>query len=258
MANSALPHSSIVRQDIKQYLKDANRLTSESINQAINCDIFRNIYKTTLATDAVLLELSAKLTPHPNSLRSGFRRIPVFISISQPNAACFQLRQMIEVTHLIVYFSQHPVEWLAFLESNGSGFTQDPNLPILFSASRPPAFFRNYSLERFQKEPSGTIKDALNSLSVRYAELSKIVHASKDVTSDTLTPEFTRLEKKELNNFKTMYCDIAASCCLTLMAFNVSAYNNLPPATKAWFSWLIGTKVDHKIKSGRFGLRNAF
>ena len=258
MTNSALPHSSAIRADIKQYLSDASGLASNAVNSAVNSDVFRNIYKVTLATDAVLLELSEDLIPHRDSLRSGFRRIPVLIALSQPDAASYQLRQMIEITHLIIYFSQHPVEWQSYLNANGSKITLDQSLPIQFSASRPPVFFRSYALERFGKEPSGTAKNALNTLAVSYTELSRVVHGSKGVIAGKLEPEFTQLTQKEINCFKAIYSDVAASCCLALMAFNVSAYNQLPPATNAWFGWLVGKDVNNKIKSGPFGLSDAF
>ena len=257
MSKNVLPHSSVIRKHTEEYLEDAEELAIKSISKLKKSTAYRNIYKTTLATDAVLSGLSELLTPHPSVLRSTIRKIPVHISLSQTKAAFFELRQFIETVYWVVYFSQHPVEWKAYIDGGTTGYTTDPTSPITYNSNREPSFYRNYARERFTKEPSGLSIKAVTVLASRYSDLCKIVHGSNEAIKKNLIPAFELPTSKELEKFIVVYRAIASAGCIVLTSFNVSDFDLFPPANRAWFDWLVSAKLSKKIKSAPYGLRDA-
>lgn len=250
---SVLPHSAQIRADIAKYLTDAAALASKSSSRLNSSGNFRAIYKITLATDAVLSKLSPKLTPRLAVPRSIIQRVPVLIAVSQIPAAKVELRRFIEVAMWAVYFSDHPIEWATFESHPERGIQSDTDSPITYNAHREPAFYRNYAKERFSNEPSGLAKQAVADLGVQFSYLSAMAHGAALAARKRLLPPIEEVDEKNLSDVMTHQRRVCASVCIMLSAFCRQQFDGLPPAHRAWFDWLLGTKAS-SLRSKPFGL----
>ena len=250
---SPLPHSAAIRTEIDRYLKDAATLLFTSTAMLKTSGTFTAIYKSTLATDAVLAKLSSTERPRLSVCRSILRRVPLLIALGQVSTARIELRRFIEVAFWCVYFSEHPVEWVHFHSNPELTYVTDMAKPITFFAHRNLAFYANYAKERFRAEPSGLAGTAAEMLYVDYGALSATVHPGRAATTTKIKPAMEDITSAALESFATTKRRICSSSCIMLAALLRPRFDRLPPMHRAWFDWLVGEKRK-TVRRGPFGL----
>jgi len=250
---SPLPHSADIRSEIDRYLKDAATLLSASTAILKTSGPFRAIYKSTLATDAVLAKLTSTEQPKLSVCRSILRRVPLLIAFGQVSTGRIELRRFIEVAYWCVYFTDHPVEWAHFCTTPETGYVKSTDEPIAFCAHRNLAFYADYAKERFRAERSGLAATAAEELYVDYAALSATVHPGRAATTKVVKPVKEDIDSAALESFGTTKRRICSSSCIMLGALLRPRFDRLPPMHRAWFDWLVGEKR-RTVRQGPFGL----
>ena len=249
-----LPHNAQIRSDVSSYLCEVSEVVSECSRKLQESGEYRNIYKTSLATDSVLSKLSYRETPRLAGARGLVQRVPFLIATGQLGGARSELRRFLEIVLWGIYFSDHPVEWKAFQENPKQGFGKDISQPIAYCAFRERAFFSNYVAELFKNEPSGIALEATRELSITCNELNAEVHPQKIATARGLRPAWDRPTDAELAATAKVHRSVCSACCIMLAAYLNQRFDRLPPTHRAWFDWLIGSGKAKRIRSGRFGL----
>lgn len=253
MANP-LPHSAAIKQEISDYLSEAVDLIQQSAASLKADGYFNSIYRTTLATTAVLKALSGEEKPGLAAASAVVERVPLHVLLTQIAAAEVELRRLIELTFLTVYFTDHRIEWAHFERTSGEGIVSGRETPIACAAHREPSYYANYTKELLECEPSGIALDAARTLAVTYGNLSSSVHAAAaSLRSPPLTPIETPTQKV-IAKFASDYRLVAANSIAVLAAFRRTKFDQLQPTYRAWFDWLQGPMLAKRIRSGRFGL----
>jgi hypothetical protein len=208
-----------------------------------------------MAIDAVLTKLSTKRARPPlASLRGIVHRVPLIVSVGQHTRASLELRQIIELTFWIIFFSDHKVEWAEFEETWQSGPERDVGEPITFLAHRDCSFYAAYARQRFKSEPSGLALKAVNRLEQQRGTLHVGIHASRLARFPESRRPFDDPTDGSLSGFASSYKSISSSTCLALSAFFRARFDSLPPMHRAWFDWLVGKDTRLSIRAQEFGL----
>jgi hypothetical protein len=249
-----LPHSTVIKSYVKEYLADAAKQADRSISDLSGSGEFVGIYKVALAADAVLSKLSSTERPRLAAARSIVQRVPLFLALAQPEAARVELRRLIEVTFWCIYFTDHPIEWESFEKSPSKGFETEKATPIAFCAHREMTYYANYARERFAEEPSGLGVGAINQLHVNYGNLSAAVHAGTVATGTIILPPAEPSTQPKLASFLAVQREVSGAACIVLSAMFRSKFDQLPPMHRRWFDWLIGNVIAKKIRSQDFGI----
>jgi hypothetical protein len=236
-------------------VNDAKSLIENSIGSVGAQGAFLNIYKTALAAHAVLAKLHGQEVPAFTHASGILQRIPVHLLVSQGEAAEVELRRVIELLFLTTYFTDHPVEWDAFVRQPRGALQHERENPIAASAAREPAYYRGYAKERFLAEPSGIAKDAVGRLSVEYGNLSSAAHAPAGTEARTIHAVVSIPTPAVLGHFATRFKSIASDVCVVASALVPGEFDQLPPMYRAWFDWLLGQDAAKKLRGGKFGLR---
>lgn len=250
-----LLHTEQIQSMMEQYLKDTRLIIDESLAALRRSKAFRLIYKTSLAADAVLLKLSNnRMKPSLNTLRSIDLRIPLLVAIRQTSIARVELRRFIELCNWSIYFTDHSVEWTHFASEPKKGFQNNIENPISYCAHREASFYSNYVLERMKDEPSGIGHQAISSLKQISSELNAAVHPGDIAISTQKIPPVDDISEQMLMNFNKTQKTVFSNSCILIAAFNRKQFGKLPPMHRAYFDWLVGTKLKKNIRAGAFGL----
>ena len=250
-----LHHTKEIQSMTEQYLDDTKLITDESLARLRSSITFRQIYKTSLATDAVLSKLStSKMRPNLKTLRSIDLRIPLLIAMRQTSIAIVELRRFTELCYWSIYFTDHCVEWEHFNSNPKQGYYNNIDNPISYCARRGMNFYSNYVIELMKKEPSGIAHKAVSSLRQISPELHYSVHPGSLAISRTKTPPVDDNSEQELKKFSKIQKTVFSNVCILLAAYSCTQFNKLPPMYRAYFDWLVGTKTKKYIRSSSFGL----
>ena len=55
-------------------------------------------------------------------------------------------------------------------------------------------------------------------------------------------------------NFNRTQKAVFSNSCILIAAFNRKQFDKLPPMHRAYFDWLVGTKLKKNIRAGAFGI----
>lgn len=253
--SSLLLHSNEIQDMAEKYLSDTHLIVDNSLATLKKSGAFRLIYKTSLATDAVLSKLQKKgIKPSLNTLRSIDLSIPFLVAIRRSSVAMVELRRFIELCNWSIYFTDHPVEWMHFASDPKKGFQSNIENPISYCAHRDASFYSNYVLERMKDESSGIGHQAISSLKQVSFELNAMVHPGDIAISKTMIPPVDAISEQDLMKFNKIQKAVFSNVCILIAAFNRKQFDKLPPMHRAYFDWLIGTKFKKDIRAGTFGL----
>ena len=250
-----LHHSKEIQNMMEKYLDDTNLIIDGALALLRNSKVFRQIYKVSLATDAVLSKLSTnKMRPTLNTLRSIDLRIPLLVSMRQTSIAMVELRRFMELCYWSIYFTDHSVEWAHFASNPKKSFQNKIDNPISYCAHRDVSFYSNYVLELMKDEPSGIAHKACSSLRQLLPKLNAMVHPGNIAISRRKIPPVDGISEQELSEFSKIQKAVFLNVCVLIAAFNRTQFNKLPPMHRAYFDWLVGTRLKKDIRAGAFGL----
>lgn len=250
-----LPHTKDIRQMMEDYLEDSQGIVSQSFAVARRSPGFMAIYKTSLATDAVLSKLAtSRMRPGLASLRSIDLRIPFVVAMRQTSVASLELRRFLELCCWTMYFTDHPVEWSHFVSHPKQAYQNSLEWPISYCARRGLSFYSRYVLELMKAEPSGVGLTAIGRLRQLLEELNAVVHPGTLACSKGKNPPIDDVSEKELRAFGKTQKAVFANACILLAAFNRRRFDKMTPMHRAFFDWLVGPKTSKTIRSGEFGL----
>lgn len=253
--SDVLPHNAQLRADLSSYLVESRTIIAECSNKVETSGAYRNIYKSCLACDSILQKLStSRETPRLTVARGLIQRVPLLVAVGQLPASHNELRRFMEVVLWCLYFTDHPIEWQSFSQEPRRGFAKDISTPITYCAFRERAFYSNYAEELFKRESSGEAAAAAKELSVNYGELNADVHAAHVAATTSLRPAWDSLSDVQLSSLAKRHRSVCANASIVLAAYFRRRFEKLPPVHRAWFDWLVGSKVAKKIRSDRFGL----
>ena len=122
------------------------------------------------------------------------------------------------------------------------------------SAHRGFSFYSNYVLELMKGETSGIAHQAASSLIRISSELNAAVHPGEIAISTRKIPPVDDISEQMLMNFNKIQKAVFSNGCILIAAFNCKQFNKLPPMNRAYFDWLVGTKLKKNIRSGDFGI----
>ena len=252
---SSLLHSNQIQKMMQRYLSDTGTIVNKSLTSLEKTNPFRTIYRVSLATDAVLSELSTrKLRPSLIAARSIVLRTPFLVAVRQPSVATIDLRRFLELVFWTIYFTDHPIEWKRFQTKSRKGFSRDIDKPISYCACRPLNFYFNYAHEYMTNEPSGISQKAIQKLQAIKEELNATVHPSYIAKSRSRIPPVDSVSDTLLKEFvRTQRC-VFSQASILLAAFNRKKFDLFQPIYRAHFDWLVGSTTRKKIRKGPFGL----
>jgi hypothetical protein len=250
-----LPHGKQFAQWTIDYLADSERITRKSFSALSNSPEFRRIYRNSFAGDAVISKLSSThWRPRSHSMRCLILRIPFIVGVRQISLAAVELRRLIEITFWVIYFTDHPVEWAEFEANPSKGFHPSIEQPIRYCARRGLKLYVDYAAERFQSEPSGLAKIAVEDLRKLSAEINPIVHPAQLSTATRKPPPFENLGAADLSTFEQLQKAVFSASALALASLFRREFDKFPATYRAQFDWLIGDTLAKKIRAGNFGL----
>jgi len=168
------------------------------------------------------------------------QRVPLQILLAQVAAGRVELRRLIELTFLTVYFTDHPIEWAHFERTPGEGINTARDTPIAAAAHREPSYYASYVKELMVAEPSGLALGAARDLAVIFGMLSSSVHAASASLKILPDVPIGQLTSSEMSAFLRDYRAVAANAIIVLAAFRRRKFDSFPPAYRAWFDWLVG------------------
>jgi hypothetical protein len=251
---SPLPHNHAIKEDLGIYVKDAEILLSESVVKVGKDSSFTNIYKVALASHSVVEALHAYEHPSFLHISEIIQRIPIHVLTSQKGSARVDLRRLIELYFLTLYFSDHPVEWDSLIRNPTRVMAHEKESPILANAHREPSYYRAYAKERFSREISGHGLKAVEELATAYGLLSDAAHAPTATSDLDINAAINILKPAEISQIAVLFQQIAANVCIVAAGYACKQFDELQPAHRAWFDWLVGQSLAKSIRSGRFGL----
>ena len=250
-----LPHSKQVQQMAETFLADFRQEIQSAealLKKSSEC---RNIFRTSLATDAVLSKvLRPRNGPPAAPARAIVIRVPAIVCARQLGACRVELRRFIELVIWHVYFEDHAVEWKRFEENPRRGFVRDMEDPIDFCAHRELTFYLNYAKSRIVEQPSEAAARAVDQLRKDQSILNADVHPAGVAGPGMTKSPLDAVGEPELKGFNEIQRSVFGAACILLAARHTSRFNNLPAMHRAHFDWLIGSKVAKEIRSGPFGL----
>jgi hypothetical protein len=103
-------------------------------------------------------------------------------------------------------------------------------------------------------EPSGIAHQATSSLIRISSELNASVHPGSIAILTEKTPPVDNISEKKLIIFNNIQKTVFSNGCILIAAFNRKQFNKLPPMYRAYFDWLVGSKLKKNIRSVAFGL----
>jgi hypothetical protein len=250
-----LPSGAILRKMVGTYTEDSRKIVERCLGVTAVSDGFREIYQISLSTYAVLEGLAgSNLRPSLSSARSIAVRIPLLVSVGQSSAADAELRRFTELALWTVYFTDHPIEWRAFNQKTGGGFSQDARRPISYSAYRQLRFYLEYAFELMEQEPSGLGAKALNGVDQALSRLNAAVHAGRLARATNRIPPHDDVTEPALRSFARLHRLTFSNCILLLAAYRRARFDHLNAVARAHFDWLIGPNLKREVRKGPFGL----
>jgi hypothetical protein len=251
-----LPSQAALKSLVGDYTKDAGTTAAANLSRAESSATFRQIYHCSLSADAVLRELStAELRPAMNGPRSIVLRVPLLVAIGQPAVARTEIRRYLELIFWLIYFSNHPIEWLEFKGSIGAGFSRDARKPISYAAHRELQGYFEYATELMEGDPSKIALTALADLKGLIHTLNAAIHPGELARRNVKFAPFDEIDEKSLENFLSLQRGVFSNTCLLVAAYKQARFEKLTAVTRSHFEWLIGPKVAKKLRSCQFGLR---
>ena len=239
---------------VTKYLDEARPLLEQYSASASQSSFFKEIFKTSLAAETILLSLTnERFCPSLEGLRTIALRYPLLLSLGQSSVAHLELRRFLELTFWTVFFTHHPIEWSRFVSKNG-GFGRDMTRPITFAAHRELNSYMDYAREYMESEPSGLALKVIQALESDKKQLNASVHAGDLARNPHHHPAIDTFSDKELKVLGNLQRRIFSHSILLLCAFDVKGFNKLPHVPRAYFDWLMGPSLQKKIRAGSFGL----
>lgn len=250
-----LPHSKQIEcmadtflSDFRQEVVAAELLLKKSAG-------FQNIFRTSLASDAVLSKiLTARNGPPAGPARAIVSRVPILVCARQVGPCRVELRRFIELVIWHVYFEDHPVEWKRFECEPRRGFVRDMEDPIDFCAHRELTFYLNYAKSRMADEPSKIAGRAVDQLRKDQSILNADVHPTGIVGHGITKFPLDTIGEVELKNLNVIQRSVFSSACIVLAARHTPRFNSIGAMHRAHFDWLVGSKTSKEIRGGPFGL----
>jgi hypothetical protein len=250
-----LPRAADLKKQVADYIADSEKLARGSLTKAASSRAFEEIYEISLATSTVLAGLvGSRLRPVLGPARSLVLRAPLLVGIGQGAVAEAELRRFVELILWTIYFSDHPVEWRLFENATGDGFAQDQRSPISYAAHRQLRFYLDYVIELMSSEPSGLATQAGKDLEQALRKLNAAVHAGQLARGAVKAPPYDDLSETKLRSFAKLQRSTFAGCVLLLAAYRRDRFDKLNAGARAYFDWLIGTKLRKEVRGGPFGL----
>jgi hypothetical protein len=240
---------------MEEYVDDASRILGRSLRSMKRSTVFRKVFRTSLAADAVLSKLAQRrLRPPLKGARSIILRMPLLVAARQCSVAYVEMRRLVELALWTVYFTDHRVEWATFKASPETGLSRDVENPIGFCAFREAAFYLNYAKQRMTAEPSGLGKEAVASIRQNQARLNRATHPGDVARAQARVPPFGSSSPQTLEAFAKLQRCVFADICMVMAAFLRKRFDVLPAMHRAHFDWLIGSRRSKQVRSGPFGL----
>jgi hypothetical protein len=250
-----LPHSATIQSEADAFIDEVVSATLDASKKLKKSPEFRWIYRTSLATDAVLSKLLRhSKRPPPFGVRSSVRRIPLLICSLQVVAAGIELRRFLELVAWDIYFAEHPIEWERFKATPGQGYSKDDKDPIAFCAHRELDFYLNYAKSRLQFEPSQISVQALTKLKLLKGQLNESVHPGLAVHMGGSVVPLDSIDSLTLTAFQKRQRAVFSNACIVTAGVRRRLFDSLPAMHRAHFDWLVGADVQKKIRSGPFGV----
>lgn len=250
-----LPHSKQIELMAEKFLADFRQEVGAAEALLKKSAGFRNIFRTSLATDAVLSKiLKPRNGPPAGPARAIVSRVPVMICARQVGPCRVELRRFIELVIWHVYFEDHAVEWKRFEGEPRRGFVRDMEDPIDFCAHRELTFYLNYARSRIAEQPSKVAARAVEQLRKDQGILNADVHPAAVIGHGITKFPLDAVGEGELKGFNDIQRSVFGSACILLAARHTSRFNGLPAMHRAHFDWLVGSKIAKEIRSGPFGL----
>lgn len=251
-----LPHTSEIQEMAEEFLGDALKFIQVLFGKMKATAEFRQVFKVCLATTAVLSKLGTRnMRPPLKAAQSIIRRVPVLVGTGQIGAAGIALRRFSELLFWTVYFTEHPVEWAEFESNPFSGYQQDKDLPIAYCAHRECGFYAKYAQERMGAEPSGLGVKAVDELRMVQKALNSNTHPGDVALGNLNGLPFDDVNQETLNEFCALLRSVVSPGCILTAAFAKARFDQLPPAHRAFFDWLVGSDRSKTIRRGSFGLK---
>jgi hypothetical protein len=249
-----IPHSSIVRSQLDQFLGDTHTEIAR-ISRAMSREPeFSGVFRNSVAGFAVLARFSRKSRITLLSTAASIvGRCPLLIAVGQLKLAQIELRRFVEAVSRYPYFCEHPVEWTRLLDQPAAGVNRDSEDPIAWCANREQRWYLDYIRSRFVVDSSGLILKSANDLSALYRDMSAHVHTSVESSSPNKLLETLRAAgRAELNGFRESQRRAYAAGVIAALAPRPSTLGRLTAVELAWFEWLVGKKAAQAIRGGKF------
>lgn len=250
-----LPHSKQIECMANAFLSDFRQEVGAAESLLKKSAGFQNIFRTSLATDAILSKiLKARNGPPAGPARAIVSRVPVMVCARQVGPCRVELRRFIELIIWHVYFEDHAVEWKRFEGDPRRGFVREMDDPIDFCAHRELTFYLNYAKSRMADEPSQIAARAVDQLRKEQSILNADVHPTGIVGHGITKFPLDAIGEVELKSLNNTQRSVFGNACILLAARHMPQFNRLGAMHRAHFDWLIGSKTAKEIRSGPFGL----
>jgi hypothetical protein len=250
-----LPSAAVLKEQVGVYAADSGKAALQCLSKATSSAAFQDVYEISLAAFTALGGLADRnLRPSLAPARSLVLRTPLLVGIGQQTVAEAELRRFVELLLWTIYFTDHPVEWRDFLRAVGTGFSQDLRKPISYSAHRQLRFYLDYALELMSSEPSGLAAKAGRDLDQTLRRLNAASHAGQLARGSVRTAPHDDLSEPTLREFARIQRSTFASCTILLAAYRRRKFDRLNAISRAYFDWLIGSRLKKEVRGGPFGL----
>lgn len=250
---TTIPHSAVIKNQLNEYLDDAQSILKTSFDEIDKSPAFRAIYKNCVGTFTPLTRIASRQLPLLKTASGIVKRSPLLIASRQMQLAYVELRRLIETVNCYPYFSEHPVEWESFADTPSGGYAKDTDKPIFWNAHREQKFYSNYIRERFAVDKSGLIELAVNDNNQCYKDFSAYVHAALNhLTKKPLTHVFDTIDEDSLKDFADAQKRVYRATLILSLAPKPTLVGKLSAIERAWFDWVLGNANQKKIRAGDF------
>jgi hypothetical protein len=248
-----LPHSSEIHANLKSYLQDAEKLSSNLVATISQEPEFTGVFRNAIAAYSVLTKFSrGNQVSLLTTAASVVRRCPYLLAFGQISLARIELRRFLESVSRYPYFYEHPVEWQRVLSDPEVGTLKDDSDPIGWCAARDQKWYVNYIRVRFP-DKSGLISSSLEVYNRLYRDMSSHVHVTKEsAVKFRIADVVEEPAPTELRKFRESQRMVYAAGLITSLAVKPSMLNKLTAVERSWLDWLLGSANSKAIAGGSF------